>query len=161
MNNRDLIQSLSTAVLVLDVRFRITFVNNSAESLLGASRRQLLGQRINEVFVPSDDLIAVCERTLKSGLEFRLRDYNCRALLRPLIIDCRVSASFDGRNLLLEMNETTVERRLRQEAELIAQQKVSRRIVRQLAHEVKNPLGGMRGAAPVRQRQQKYGSLSE
>jgi two-component system nitrogen regulation sensor histidine kinase GlnL len=146
---------------MLNAELRITFVNSSAESLLGASKRQLLGQRISEVFVPSEDLVAVCERTIKSGLEFRLRDYECRAWQRPLIIDCRVSPSFDGRSLLLEMNETTVERRLRQEAELIAQQKVSRRIVRQLAHEVKNPLVGMPGAAQLLQRQLDNGPLTQ
>lgn len=157
----DLIQSLSTAVVVLDLQFRITFVNRSAESLLGASERQLLGQMVGKVFQPSEALVSVCERTLRSRLDFRLRDYECRAWQQPMILDCRVSATNDGRNVLLELHDTSVERRLRQEAELIAQHKVSRTIVRQLAHEVKNPLGGMRGAAQLLQRQLKDAPLTQ
>ena len=146
---------------MLDAHFCITFVNGAAESLLGASKRQLLGQRVSDVFTPCEELVSVCERTLRSGLEFRLRDYECHVLMRPLLIDCRVKAYSDGRSLLLEINETTAERRLRQETELLAQQRVSRTIIRQLAHEVKNPLGGMRGAAQLLQRQLTDGPLTQ
>lgn len=121
----------------------------------------MLGQRLGEVLVPCDELIELCERALDTGLGFRLRGYACRALTRTLILDCRLNAYADGRSLLLEMNDATFERRLRQEAELIAQQKVSRTIVRQLAHEVKNPLGGMRGSAQLLQRQLHNETLSE
>ncbi|MGD2167211.1 MAG: nitrogen regulation protein NR(II), partial [Gammaproteobacteria bacterium] len=139
--------------VIVDSDLLITFVNHSAESLLGASERRLLGQRLGDILVPSDELVDLCRRALDTGLGFRLRGYGCRALTRTLILDCRLNPYADGRSLLLEMNDATFERRLRQEAELIAQQKVSRTIVRQLAHEVKNPLGGMRGSAQLLQRQ--------
>jgi two-component system nitrogen regulation sensor histidine kinase GlnL len=82
-----------------------------------------------------------------------MREYACTVMLRTLHLDCRITPYDDGHALVLELSDTTLERRMRHEAELIAQQKVSRAIVRQLAHEVKNPLGGMRGAAQLLQRQ--------
>jgi two-component system nitrogen regulation sensor histidine kinase GlnL len=54
---------------------------------------------------------------------------------------------------VLEFLDTERDRRVRREAELVAQQRLSRRIIRQLAHEVKNPLGGLRGAAQLLERQ--------
>src|SRR5690606_29274421 len=54
--------------------------------------------------------------------------------------------------LLLELLDTERDRKVRREAELVAQQQLSRRIIRQLAHEVKNPLGGLRGAAQLLER---------
>jgi two-component system nitrogen regulation sensor histidine kinase GlnL len=149
----DVVRALSTAVVIVDAELRITFANQSAESLLGASESRLLGRRIGEVVQPSDELVELCQRALDSRLAFLLRGYECRGLTRALILDCRVNPFADDRNLLLELNDTTFERRLRQDAELIAQQKVSRTIIRQLAHEVKNPLGGMRGSAQLLQRQ--------
>jgi two-component system nitrogen regulation sensor histidine kinase GlnL len=57
------------------------------------------------------------------------------------------------RMVVLELLDTERDRRVRREAELVAQQRLSRRIIRQLAHEVKNPLGGLRGAAQLLERQ--------
>ena len=152
---------MSTAVVVIDVGLRITFVNQSAESLLGASERQLLDRQLDEILRPAEELIALCNRAFETGLAFRMREYACTAMLRSLNLDCRITPYDDGHALVLELSDTTLERRMRHEAELIAQQKVSRAIVRQLAHEVKNPLGGMRGAAQLLQRQLDSRRLTE
>ena len=152
---------MSTATVVVNDQLLIVYVNHSAETLLGVSERQLVGQYVGDVLLPADALVSLCERSLETGLAFRLRELSCRASMRNLHLDCRINPYLDGSSLLLEINDTTFERRLRQEAELIAQQKVSRAIIRQLAHEVKNPLGGMRGAAQLLQRQLHNGPLTE
>src|SRR6185295_1725887 len=53
------------------------------------------------------------------------------------------------RFLLLELFDTGRDRKVRRDEALVAQQQLSRRIIRQLAHEVKNPLGGLRGAPKI------------
>jgi len=161
VSQRHLVKSLSTAIVVVDFRLRIVFVNHSAETLLGVSERHLLGHCLGDVLLPSEPLESLCRRSLDTGLAFRLREFACRASMRSLMLDCRINPYEDGETVLLEMYDTTFERRLRQESELIAQQKVSRAIVRQLAHEVKNPLGGMRGAAQLLQRQLHNGPLTQ
>jgi two-component system nitrogen regulation sensor histidine kinase GlnL len=61
--------------------------------------------------------------------------------------------------VLLELHDQARERKIVRESQLLAGQKVSKRIVRQLAHEVKNPLGGMRGAAQLLERKLPSGEL--
>ena len=129
-------------------------MNAAAEGLLGVSLRQSIGRSIGEVVVPPDELVALCRRALDDGLTYGSRELEVRVGDREVIMDCRVSP-LDGPDsrLLLELFDTQRERQVRREAELLAQQRVSRRIIRQLAHEVKNPLGGLRGAAQLLERQ--------
>ena len=129
----------------------MTFLNPAAEALLGISERQAVGSRIDELLKPCPQLVDVCERTLRNGLAFRIREVATRAGSRALLLDCYVTPLSAG--VLLELTDETLDTRLRLEEDLVSQQKISRRIVRQLAHEVKNPLGGMRGAAQLLEKQ--------
>ena len=141
---------LTTAVILLDDSLGIVYLNPAAETLLGISEKQVLNLPIGELIQPSEQLIALCHRVLESGLSFRLRDLSVRTGHNgPLLLECRVNRIERERLVLLELNDTTIDTRLRQESELVAQQRLSRRILRQLAHEVKNPLGGMRGSAQL------------
>ncbi len=77
------------------------------------------------------------------------RGLKLRVAGRELSVDCRASQLDAVDGVLLEIADTSRQQSIRREAELLEQQKISRRIVRQLAHEVKNPLGGMRGSAQL------------
>jgi two-component system nitrogen regulation sensor histidine kinase GlnL len=117
------------------------------------SARRIVGRPIKEVVSPSTELVALCKRALATGLTFGLRELAVRAGDREVILDCHASPLERERFLLLELLDTERDRKMRREAALIAQQQLSRRIIRQLAHEVKNPLGGLRGAAQLLERQ--------
>lgn len=136
---------------MLDETLVVVFLNPAAESLIGVSENQAIGTALEELLQPCVELLNVCDRALQSGLAFRIREVATRATSRPLLLDCYVSPLQGG--LLLELTDQTLDTRLRLEEELVSQQKISRRIVRQLAHEVKNPLGGMRGAAQLLEKQ--------
>ncbi len=72
------------------------------------------------------------------------------------ILDCAVTQiafEQDSPRLLLEIEDITQHRRLTRENALLAQLGGSRLMVRQLAHEIKNPLGGLRGAAQLLERE--------
>ena len=132
----------------------MAYLNAAAESFLGVSLRQSVGRSIGELVLPPEELAALCRRALDDGLTYGSRELEVRVGDREVVMDCRVSP-LDGpdRRLLLELFDTLRDRQVRREAELLAQQRVSRRIIRQLAHEVKNPLGGLRGAAQLLERQ--------
>lgn len=132
----------------------MAYLNAAAESFLGVSLRQSVGRSIGELVLPPEELAALCRRALEDGLTYGSRELEVRVGDREVVMDCRVSP-LDGpdRRLLLELFDTLRDRQVRREAELLAQQRVSRRIIRQLAHEVKNPLGGLRGAAQLLERQ--------
>ena len=138
---------------MLDEDLAIAYLNTAAESLLGVSARRVVGRPIGEVVHPSMELVALCKRALATGLTFGLRELIVRAGDRELVLDCHAAPLERERFLLLELLDTERDRTMRREAALIAQQQLSRRIVRQLAHEVKNPLGGLRGAAQLLERQ--------
>lgn len=95
----------------------------------------------------------MCQRALATSLTFNLHEFVARVGERDVVVDCRVALLDDEHCLVLEFLDTERDRRVRREAELVAQQRLSRRIIRQLAHEVKNPLGGLRGAAQLLERQ--------
>ncbi len=132
----------------------MAYLNAAAESLLGISFRQSVGRSIGELVLPPEELASLCRRALEDGVTYGSRELEVRVGDREVIMDCRVSP-LDGpdQRLLLELFDTLRDRQVRREAELLAQQRLSRRIIRQLAHEVKNPLGGLRGAAQLLERQ--------
>src|SRR5690606_24075193 len=138
---------------VLDDALALRYLNPAAENLLGVSTRQAVGRPLRELVHPPDELLNLCRRTLDSGLTFSLRELTARIGERELIIDCRAAPLDTDGGLLLELVDTEHDRRLKREVGLLAQQQLSRRIIRQLAHEVKNPLGGLRGAAQLLERQ--------
>jgi len=143
---------MTIALVALDERLVVTFLNLSAQNLLGVSERQAVGRGLGEILHSADELVELCERVIRSGITIGLRDLSARVSGRDLSLDCRASPLDNGSGLLLEISDRSRDRSIRREAELASQQKVSRRIVRQLAHEVKNPLGGMRGAAQLLER---------
>jgi len=98
-------------------------------------------------------LIGLCQRAFATSLTFSLHEFVARVGERDVVVDCRVALLDNEHCLVLEFHDTELDRRVRREAELVAQQRLSRRIIRQLAHEVKNPLGGLRGAAQLLERQ--------
>lgn len=127
-------------------------MNLSAQNLFGVSERQALGRCIGELLSPADELEGLCRRVMESGATVGSRGLTVRSPDRELRLDCRASRLDDDSGVLLELIDTTRQQSIRRESDLLEQQKISRRIVRQLAHEVKNPLGGMRGAAQLLER---------
>jgi two-component system nitrogen regulation sensor histidine kinase GlnL len=78
------------------------------------------------------------------------------------IVDCRVSpVELDNAVLLVEITDVTRRNQISRENALIIQHGAGRQMIRQLAHEIKNPLGGIRGAAQLLERQLEGPELRE
>lgn len=149
-----ILQGLTTAVVVLDAGLVVIRLNSAAEHLLDVSRRLAAGRPVDNFFHPAEDLVALCRRAVTTGTTCGARELAVRVGKRTTRMNCRAAPlEGPGSSLVLELVDTERDRQVRREAELIAQEHASRRIVQQLAHEVKNPLGGMRGAAQLLARQ--------
>ena len=148
------LQGLTTAVVVLDADLIVAGFNSAAEHLLGVSRRLAAGRPLGSFFEPPDDLVGLCHRAVATGATCGARELAVRVGGRSMRLNSRV-APLDGAggSLVLELVDTERDRQVRRDAELIAQRNASRRIIQQLAHEVRNPLGGLRGAAQLLARQ--------
>jgi two-component system nitrogen regulation sensor histidine kinase GlnL len=78
------------------------------------------------------------------------------------IIDCHVSpVAIDNARLLVEVTDVTRRLQISRENALLIQHGAGRQMIRQLAHEIKNPLGGIRGAAQLLERQLDDAELRE
>jgi two-component system nitrogen regulation sensor histidine kinase GlnL len=153
----ELLDALVTSVFVLDQDLYVTYLNAAAQTLLGLGANQALGRRFNELTRGADTLLTLFER-VRSGAESVVQ----RELAWPApggvdrILDCavtQISMGHQAPRLLLEIEDITQHRRLTRENALLAQLGGSRLMVRQLAHEIKNPLGGLRGAAQLLERE--------
>jgi two-component system nitrogen regulation sensor histidine kinase GlnL len=153
----ELLDALVTSVFLLDQDLHITYLNSAAETLLGLGANQALGHGFPELTRGADTLLALFERA-RSGGEGVVQ----RELAWPApggvdrILDCavtQITLGLGSPSLLLEIEDITQHRRLTRENALLAQLGGSRLMVRQLAHEIKNPLGGLRGAAQLLERE--------
>jgi two-component system nitrogen regulation sensor histidine kinase GlnL len=125
---------LSTALVVLDDSLLVTYLNTAAETLFGVSWRRTVGRSLADVVHPAQELLALCQRAFSTGLTFSLHEFTARVGDREIVLDCRVTLLDHEHALVLEFLDTERDRRMRREAELVAQQRLSRRIIRQLAH---------------------------
>ena len=153
----ELLDAMVTSVFLLDQELRVTYLNAAAQTLLGLSTNQALGRSIAELTRGAESLALMFERVREGGEGVVQRE-----LAWPApggvdrILDCAVTQvilSGKSLRLLLEIEDITQHRRLTRENALLAQLGGSRLMVRQLAHEIKNPLGGLRGAAQLLERE--------
>ncbi|MEN8176387.1 MAG: nitrogen regulation protein NR(II) [Pseudomonadota bacterium] len=143
--------NLTAAVLLFDAQHRLAYINSAGEILLEISARQIRGQPMEALFDCFDEeLIAHIAEAERSGSPFTEREAGFTVGGRELTVDCTVvPLAEDPRGLLVEIQQVDRQLRMSREERLIAQHKAARDLVRGLAHEIKNPLGGLRGAAQL------------
>ena len=157
IEGRELLDSLVTSVFLLDQDLRVLYLNAAAQTLLGLGPNQALGRNITDLTRGSDTLLPLFDRARQGGEGVVQRELAWPAQGGvDRILDCAVTQITLGQDdfrLLLEIEDITQHRRLTRENALLAQLGGSRLMVRQLAHEIKNPLGGLRGAAQLLERE--------
>ncbi len=160
------LDGLSTSVLLIDPSRKLTYMNLAAEALFGISRNQACGHRLVELVVDASELDGVISRAQETWRPFSRREMALRSMHNDeqLVVDCTVSpfeeAGVPGA-LLIELSDATQHQRITRENALLTQVGGSRAMIRQLAHEIKNPLGGLRGAAQLLERQLSDASMRE
>lgn len=149
--------NLHSAVIVIDRDLRIEYMNPSAEMLFHISTKRAHGRLLNELIIDQDEFIERVNRSIKSRHPYRVYDANLNThQAEPLTVDYMVSPieySNDGEFLLLEFIKKGRHHKIEQENILLNQHDASRNLLRGLAHEIKNPLGGLRGAAQLLERE--------
>jgi two-component system, NtrC family, nitrogen regulation sensor histidine kinase GlnL len=150
------LENLSTAVLCLDTDLAVTYLNTAGEMLLGVSARQVERQPLAQAIPALQVQAPRLRQALKEGAAYTERELRLPLPIEAAIVDCTVTPFSDGRGargLLLEFFAQDRHLRISREGQMVAQQQVSREVVRGLAHEIKNPLGGLRGAAQLLERE--------
>jgi two-component system, NtrC family, nitrogen regulation sensor histidine kinase GlnL len=161
-----ILDGLSTSVLIIDQTRSVLFLNVAAETLLGVSRNQARGRPLRELVADSSSLDAVIERAVEMWRPYSRRELALRPIYAEgeLVVDCTVAPFEDPTApsaVVIEINDATQHQRITRETALLTQVGGSRLMIRQLAHEIKNPLGGLRGAAQLLARQLGEASMRE
>jgi two-component system nitrogen regulation sensor histidine kinase GlnL len=156
----DLLDALSTGIVMLDSQLCLIYANVGAQDLMAVSVKQARGRPFGDLFHESQRLTGVLRRSLDHGEpcvehELTLRPIGQPGPRAPHIIDMTVTPleGVTGTTLLLELTDATQRLRISRDNDLLSTIDGSRLMIRQLAHEIKNPLGGLRGAAQLLDRE--------
>ncbi|WP_353155513.1 nitrogen regulation protein NR(II) [Herminiimonas fonticola] len=142
---------LASAVLVLRADGYIAYANPAAENLLENSNKVLATHRLNELFLNAHELDLVFQQAVEHQFADKRQDLTLERMGRePLQVHMVVTA-LDNPDLpvLIELRENVQQLKLDREERLIDQSQANKELIRNLAHEIKNPLGGIRGAAQL------------
>ncbi|MGD8589810.1 MAG: nitrogen regulation protein NR(II) [Chromatiales bacterium] len=160
------LDNLSCAVMLFDSDLVLQYINTAGEMLLAVSARQILGQRVNNfIQCRCSEVESVIKRSLETGQQFTEREHQLTLSDgREITVDCTVApVREEGKiiEFLVEMQQVDRQLRISREELLLSRNQASRALVRGLAHEIKNPLGGLRGAAQLLERELPYDDLKE
>ena len=142
---------LASAVLVLDQQGRIAYANAAAESLLESSFKVLNQQRLPDLFINGEKLATILDQAKQHQFDQKREDLLLERVGKsPLQVNVIVTVLDDPNNpVLLELRENVQQLKLDREERLLDQTQANKELIRNLAHEIKNPLGGIRGAAQL------------
>lgn len=147
-----LTENLNTAVVVINAEFGIVYCNYAGQRLFQRSLNQILESDLRDYFF---NRVIEEERLLKAlhnNEEFTENEVQlCFQDKRYVLADITVTGYNyeETPHLIFEVRRIDKQKRISQETVQHAQQNAARELIRGLAHEIKNPLGGIRGAAQL------------
>src|SRR6266704_882833 len=154
---------LATAVVLLDRVLHVKYVNPAAETLFAASRKSILDQPFPGLFADSGSLAALLHQAIREERGFADQDLILVPTgQEPLHLDCIVTpVELPQAALLLELRPIDQRLRIEREEQRMNQHQANRELIRNLVHEIKNPLGGLRGSAQLLERELDRPNLRE
>ncbi len=157
------LEHLAGAVMLLDSRLRVQYANPAAEALFDLSNRSALGHPVDQVLQDAGPLLAAARQALEENATCVEHGLELAAPGHPrLHLSCSVTpVEIGGATLLLEFHQTDQQLRIAREERILDQTQANRALIRNLAHEIKNPLGGIRGAAQLLARELPQPQLQE
>jgi two-component system nitrogen regulation sensor histidine kinase GlnL len=156
------LELLATAVIMLDENLLVTYANPAAETLLAHGRKYLLGASLGRLIPGNDRFLAQLHQAIADDTGFNENELALEIAGQCATVHCvAVPVEHQGTRLLLELRELDQQLRIAREAKILEQQQANRELIRNLAHEIKNPLGGIRGAAQLLERELPGSELRE
>ncbi len=153
------------ALLVLGEDQRLAFLNQAAEMLLEVSANQSVGRLLSEIVDIRCDMAEGLQRIAETSHPYTEREIELRLPSgEKRVVDCSLVPLIEQKRrgqILVELRRVDQQLRLMNEEQLINQTRASADLLRGLAHEINNPLGGLRGAAQLLESELKDPSLRE
>ena len=153
MDTFNILDNISTSVIITNKFMEIVHINASGENFLQNSKLNLKKIKIDEIFAKKNniiisqiyDAIALNQSSVSRDIEVSLKTKTKH------ILDCNVQAIYidEEKHVLLEINEIQRQKSIAKNAAFIDRSNTTEMITRSIAHEIKNPLGGIKGAAQL------------
>ncbi len=151
---QQLLDAINTGMVLVDNDFRVRHMNTAAELMLGISRTMAMGRTLFEAFPCASTIETQLRESRDSQRTYSERDMHIDiGKQHHIIMDCVISPmtndDLETEYLILEMHQVDRRLRISREDHLLSQGEGTRGLLRGVAHEIKNPLGGIRGAAQL------------
>jgi len=158
------LDALATAVIFATADYSVVYANSAAENLFKLSNKNVHGHKLSEMFADDSALVMAINAAAERNCTYMQHELQLSTTGEERFdVSCTVTPAeideFHG--FLLEFTELHQQLRIAREARLLDQTEASRWLIRNLAHEIKNPLGGLRGAAQLLERELERPELSE
>jgi two-component system nitrogen regulation sensor histidine kinase GlnL len=141
---------LATAVIIVDAHQVIRYLNPAAENLLGVSAYHALERPVNSMLGDCTELVRALSNALSEGASYTEHDLALTLNGHTLVLSATVSPLDDAHgSAVIELHPAAGNVRIARDEQVMAQTQASQALLRQLAHEIRNPLGGIRGAAQL------------
>jgi two-component system, NtrC family, nitrogen regulation sensor histidine kinase GlnL len=148
-----ILDHLNTAILLFNKDLNLIYVNTAGEILLADSARHLVGMNAMELFKFSDPALLInLQQCLTMSETLVDRELILDRMGQSFTVNLSATPMVEGdrvKEILVELQQVDNHLRISKEEQLLSQQNTARLLVRGLAHEIKNPLGGLRGAAQL------------
>ena len=157
------LEHLATAVMLLDNHLKVVYTNPSAEILFALSANQIAGNHIAEVFTNIEILQLAIENAIANHSPYREHEFALTTVRQHTsAVTCTVTpVELEKASILLEFLQMDHQLRIAKEERMLIQQQANSELLRNLAHEIRNPLGGLRGAAQLLEHELPQPSLRE
>ena len=163
---QSLLDNISTAILVVNVDLTVSYINSAAEATLQASKSRAIGSKICDLFSEQGDTAKNLRDAIANNSPFTRRECEFGLMTGDAItVDYAVTPfQYEDsitNSLILEIHPIDRKLRISREEGLISSQQTTNALVHGLAHEIKNPLGGLRGAAQLLARELPNAALKD
>jgi two-component system nitrogen regulation sensor histidine kinase GlnL len=156
--------ALSTAVVVLDKDLIIQYMNAAAENLFGQSRARVI-EKPYTALLKAEMVKEYLQHVINTNEPQTLRECYLKGKYKEgITLDCVANPLLKTGKLhgiVLELHRKDYQLRISREEQLLSQQEATQMLVRGMAHEIKNPLGGIRGAAQLLESELENNELKE
>ena len=157
-------ESLVTAVIVCDKDLIINYINPSTETLFEVSAKQAINNNISIFFEDTNNFFKkILQKVDQQKNSYKEHEYFLQTHQKKTIcVSFTVTALIDSSDeFIIEFIQMDQQLKVAREERMFIQQQANTELLRNLAHEVRNPLGGLRGAAQLLEQELDENSLKE
>jgi two-component system nitrogen regulation sensor histidine kinase GlnL len=152
---------LSTAVVILNRAFVLMHANAAAENLFAFSLKSAAGQPFARLFSAAaatggggnQALFSMLDQVVKNDAGFNENELTLETAAAVVLHSSCVATPGDDGTVVLEFHPLDQQMKIAREEKILERQQLNRELIRNLAHEIKNPLGGIRGSAQLLERE--------